>query len=105
MNKKQILKTYLRNSPVKWKHEGFAMLPNSIVFNQDISRPGMMVFWILTLHLFKGKEYCFPSLSTLQKETRLSRNTVILGIRQLEAKKKLIVHRVKGESNKYKLLM
>src|SRR5208283_1050219 len=84
MNKKEILKKYLRNSPVKWKYQGFVMIPNSIVFNQNIGRAGLMVYWILTLHLFKGKDYCFPSLSTLQRETRLSRHTVIGGIRQLE---------------------
>ena len=105
MNKKEILKKYLRNSPVKWKYEGFVMIPNSIVFNEKIGRAGLMVYWILTLHLFKGKDYCFPSLSTLQKETRLSRHTVIAGIKQLEANQKLIVERKKGEANRYKLIM
>lgn len=90
---------------MKWKYQGFVMIPNSIVFNQNIGRAGLMVYWILTLHLFKGKDYCFPSLSTLQRETRLSRHTVIGGIRQLEAHQKLVVERKKGESNRYKLLM
>lgn len=81
------------------------MIPNSIVFNEKIGRAGLMVYWILTLHLFKGKDYCFPSLSTLQKETRLSRHTVIAGIKQLEANQKLIVERKKGEANRYKLIM
>jgi hypothetical protein len=81
------------------------MIPNSIVFNEKIGRAALMVYWILTLHLFKGKTYCFPSLSTLQKETRLSRHTVISGIKQLEANHKLIVERKNGEANRYKLIM
>ena len=81
------------------------MIPNSIVFNEKIGRAALMVYWILTLHLFKGKDYCFPSLSTLQKETRLSRHTVISGIKQLEANQKLIVERKKGNANRYKLIM
>ena len=105
MNKKEILKKYLRNSPVKWKYEGFVMLPNSLVFNEKIGRAALMVYWILTLHLFRGKEYCFPSLSTLERETRLSRHSVIFGIRQLETNQKLLVERKEGEVNRYKLLM
>ena len=80
------------------------MIPNSIVFNDKIGRAGLMVYWILTLHLFRGKDYCFPSLATLQEETRLSRHTVIAGIRELEANHKLTVERKSGEANRYKLV-
>jgi hypothetical protein len=47
-NKK--VKKYLRNSPIRWKYEGFAIIPNSIVFDEKFGRAALMVYWILTVH-------------------------------------------------------
>ena len=91
----------LKNSPIKWKHKGFVMLPHELLFNEKIGHSGLLVFWVLTAHLFRGKSYCFPSIEKLEKETRLSKHTVINGIKQLEMAEYLEVERKKGKTNKY----
>jgi len=84
INSKELLKKYGKNSPSKWKREGFVMLPHALLFDPRAGLPALMVFWVLTAHMFRGKEYCFPSITTLEEETRLSRHTVIKGIKSLE---------------------
>lgn len=105
MNKNELLKKYIRNSPIKWKHDGFVMLPHALLFNQNASYASLLVFWVLTAHLFKGKDYCFPSLRVLQDETRLSKNTVLKGIKELKDLGYLEVQgdRKSGKVNKYYL--
>lgn len=74
------------------------MLPHSLLFNDGISRAALLVFWVLTVHPFRGRSYCFPSLTTLQKETRYSRPTVIKAVK---ASGYLEVEKAAGRPNKY----
>jgi hypothetical protein len=101
--KREYLGKVTRNSPLKWRNEGFAMLPNSLIFNENIGKAALLVFWALTLHLFQGKDYCFPSRRTLAKETRLSIRTIVRAVNELEANHYLIIERRPGEVNRYKL--
>lgn len=73
--KKGYLQKVTRDSPVRWRNPGFAMLPNSLIFDETIGDAAPLVFWSLTMHLFEGKEYCFPSRKTISHETRLSLRT------------------------------
>jgi hypothetical protein len=99
------LKKVTRNSPIRWQNSGFAMLPNSLIFNANISRSGLLVYWVLTVHLFKGKTYCFPKIETIAKEARCDRRTVTRAIRELKDTGYLKVESTPGEVNRYKLKM
>ena len=100
-NKTGYLNKFKRNLPTNWKLLGFAMLPTKILFDERLSRSCMVVFWVLTVHLFHGKKYAFPSISTIQKESHASRPTVIKAIKELEAAGYLEVERVGRTVNKY----
>ena len=100
---KDTYKNLIKRTPIKWKKFGFAMLPHSLMLDGKISKSGLLIFWALTIHLFQGKNYCFPSLRTLQKETGLSRPSVVKGIKDLENNKNLVVEKTKGKVNKYYL--
>lgn len=103
-NKKEIEKRILRNSPDRWKHFGFAILPSSILTNNKISRSSLILFWVLTVHIFKGKNYCFPSLETISQESHCSKPTAIKAIKELEKLGYLEVDRSRGgQNNKYYL--
>jgi hypothetical protein len=103
-NKEEIEKRILRHSPTKWKHLGFAMLPTKILMDDRLSRSSLIVFWVLTVHIFKGKQSCFPSLNTISEEAHCSKPTTIKTIRELESLKYLEVDRTLGRnSNKYYL--
>jgi hypothetical protein len=101
--KEGYLKKVTRNSPVRWRNSGFAMLPNSLIFDDRIGKSALLVFWALTIHLFQGKDYCFPSRKTLAKETRLCPRTITNAIKELRDNHYLIVESKAGEVNRYKL--
>ena len=104
INKSKILKNAIRNSPSKWKLAGFAMLPTRLLMDDKLSKGALLVFWVLTVHIFKGKEYCFPSLGTIAKEAHCVKNTAIKAIKELEARGYLEVDRSLGrKANKYYL--
>ena len=105
MNKQDLLARYRRNLPAKWKQRGFTVLPHALLFNEHISKSTLLVFWVLTAHMFRGKKYAFPSLTTLEEETRSSRHTVIKAIRELKDNGYLEVEGNKnsGKVNKYYL--
>ena len=98
-----ITERYLRNSPIKWKKMGFAMLPTSVVMDIRLSRPCLMVYWILVMHLFKGRKYCFPSLKIIAEESRYSRPSVVKAIKELKKCGYLEVEgdQKSGKVNKY----
>ncbi len=100
---KDTYKNLIKRTPIKWKKFGFAMLPHSLMLDGKISKSGLLIFWALTIHLFKGKDYCYPSVSTLQKETGLSRPSVIKGIKDLEINGNLVVEKTSGKVNRYYL--
>ena len=79
------------------------MLPNSLMFDERITRGAMLVYWVLTLHLFRGKKYCFPSVRTIEKESRLSRPTVIMAIKLLEELGYVETEKESGKKSKYYL--
>jgi DNA-binding transcriptional regulator YhcF (GntR family) len=81
------------------------MLPNSLIFNPNIGRSALLVYWVLTVHLFKGKEYCFPKIATIAKEARCDHRTVTRAIRELKDAGYLKVVSTPGEVNRYKLKM
>lgn len=96
----------LKNSPIKWKHSGFAMLPNSLLFQEGIAASELIVFWVLTVHLFKGKQYCYPSLRTIQTEARISRPTVVKALRKLQELGYLKINKGRKDGrNEYELLV
>jgi len=104
-DKKEIEKRILRNSPSKWKHLGFAMLPTRLLLDDKLSKSSLLVFWVLTVHVFKGKLSCFPSLQTISDESHCSMPTAIKSIKELEKFGYLEIERSPGGrvSNKYYL--
>lgn len=103
MNKNDLLNKYTRNSPIKWKKKGFCMLPTTLLFDTRLSSFSLVVFWVLTVHTFKGKENCFPTIKTICSEAHISRPTAIRVIRQLEECGYLETEKEKGKSTKYYL--
>lgn len=83
-NSHNLEQKYLRNSPIKWKKLGFAMLPTSLLGDSRLSRSCLLVFWVLTVHLFRGKKYCWPSIKTIAGEAHMSSPTVIKAVKQLK---------------------
>jgi hypothetical protein len=101
-NKNELLKKCIRNSPMKWKM-GFSMIPTQILMDERLSRSCLVVFWVLTVHIFRGKRFCFPSTTTIAKEAHSSRPTVIKAIKELEQYGYLEVERSAGGVSKYYL--
>ena len=103
MNKNVYLNKVIRNSPIKWKKLGFAMLPTSLLEDTRLSRSCLVVFWVLTAHLFRGKEFCFPSIATIAKEAHASKPTVIKAIKELEKSGYLEIEKGHRKVNRYYL--
>ena len=101
--KKKYLETLKVRTPSRWKVKGFAMLPNSLLFADNIGKAELLVFWVLTMHLFRGKEYTMPSVRQIQQEAKISRPTVIAAIQSLEKLGYLEAERTKGRRTKYYL--
>jgi hypothetical protein len=99
--KKNYLRKIVRNSPIRWKKVGFVMLPHELLFDVNLPRPALMVYWVLMVHQFQGKEGCHPSLKLLEQETRYSRPAIISAIKALESQGWLDVERHHLKVNKY----
>ena len=100
------LRTYLkgkiiRNSPIRWKKVGFVMLPHELLFDESLPRAALMVYWVLVLHTFRGKNECNPSLKLLEQETRYSRPSILGAIESLEKNGWLEVDRGHRKVNRY----
>lgn len=92
---------YLDKSPIKWKEIGFVMLPHRILFDERLKSSDLMVYWILLVHQFKGKEYCYPSQKLIATETKLSLRTVSRAIKRLEASGWIDIDRKEGTTCRY----
>lgn len=101
MNKKDLIKKYLQNSPIKWKEIGFVMLPHKILFDDNLKSSDLMVYWVLMVHQFQGKSYACPSHLTIAEEARISRRTVIRSIPRLEKTGWVDIEKNKGKVSKY----
>jgi hypothetical protein len=62
------------------------------------------ILWMLAYHHNDESGQCNPSLSFLEKETCLTRNTVIAILKSLEEKGYIAVRRVPQQSNQYDLI-
>jgi DNA-binding MarR family transcriptional regulator len=96
-----------RNSADRWKWDGFAMLPTRLLFDKNLDRTMLLIYWVLRAHTFKNKASCHLSLTTLARESRYSRNSVILAIKKLEKLGYVRVRRGKEsekKSNQYYLI-
>lgn len=102
-NQNPLLMRYARNSPIRWRKVGFVMLPHELLFDDSLPRAALMVYWVLVVHTFSGKNECYPSLKTLEGETRYSRPTIIEAIEALKVNGWLDVEGDKksGKVNRY----
>lgn len=82
--KRQTINKYLRNSPIKWKEIGFVMLPHRLLFDKDLKMSDRMVYWVLLVHQFQGKDYCTPSQALIAEEAGVSLRTITSTIQRLE---------------------
>jgi len=44
---------------MKWKM-GFSIIPTQILMDERLSRSCLIVFWVLTVHIFRGKKILLP---------------------------------------------
>ena len=93
----------IRTNKGGYKYSGFVMLPHSLLLDDRLTRTSLIIFWVLTMHMFRGKDYCFPSLPTIAKESRLDKRTVMRATKVLEKYGYLEIQREKGQVNKYYL--
>lgn len=103
INLKSKYQSLIKENKGGYKYRGFVMLPHSLLMNEKIKPHALLVFWVLTAHLFKGKEYCFPSIQTIAKEARLSPRMVRYMIKDLEKQGYLEIQSTNGFVNKYYL--
>lgn len=103
----QLMDRYTRNTSGKWKLAGYSRLPNIAIHEKILGKAALLTLWVLSIRTFKGKDVCFPSLKTMESETRYAKNTIIKAIRELEKCGYLRVERAKKGSkktNRYYLL-
>jgi len=107
IDKKKLLDRYSRNTPGKWKEVGYSMLPHALLQDHRISKTSLVVYWVLRMHIFKGKKSCNPSLEKIAEETHCVKGTALRAIRELERLGYLHVERDKEKkrrTNSYTLL-
>lgn len=100
-NVERYVKRAVRNSPIRWKELGFAFIPHRLLFDENIPRAALMVYWVLLAHQFQGKAYCSPSNALICKESRYSRPTVTTAIKALEEAGWLDCDRTAGKVTHY----
>jgi hypothetical protein len=93
-------KKFMDKSSEKWRHY-FTQIPNKVILDDKINKNGLLVFVVLRMRQFKGKTSCFPSMQTIQKEARLSPNSVRNGISNLIENHYLDIKRCPGRINTY----
>jgi len=92
---------YLEKSSERWKTHGWSCLTNSLLFDERLTKNHLLVCLVLAVHNFRGQDYCSPSVRTIAREARLSIQTTINAVRELEKWDWLQVHRGPGKANKY----
>lgn len=108
INKEKLTKQYTRNAPDRYKRNGFSKVLHSVLLDKRLSHPAFKVYCVLLMYTFDKKECCYPSLSSIAKDSKYTRNTVILAIRELEKLGYVRVERALKNSrkvNKYFLLI
>jgi hypothetical protein len=59
------------------RESGVNVLPGDLPITPgDVLPKFTQFYWVLTVHLFKGKDYCFPKINTIAKEARCDHRTV-----------------------------
>ena len=86
-----------------YKYRGFVILPHTLLMDRKIKPHALLIFWVLTMHIFKGKNYCFPSIDTIAKEARLSPRMARYMIKDLKKNGYLEIERKIGFVNRYYL--
>jgi DNA-binding MarR family transcriptional regulator len=100
LDKGQLLKQYTRNDPGRWKRNGFTKFPNKAIHDKNLGKLEIAVLLVLISRAFKGKNASFPTLRTIQKESRYSRNSVLKATKNLEKFGYIRVERAKKNSKK-----
>jgi len=85
IDKEKFMGRFTKNAPGKWKDIGYARLPTRMLMDERLSKPALLVYWVLTARTFKGKESCLPSYSTIATEAHCAKNTAIKAVKELEA--------------------
>lgn len=86
-----------------WIQDGFTMVSNDAMRDSSVSATARLIY-ILIISRFFDKDYSFPSLETLSKETGLSSRQVRRYIQELEIGKWLDIDRQDYWPNKYRSL-
>lgn len=96
----KLLKQYTRNDPGRWKRNGFTKFPNKAIHDERLGQKEIMVLLVLKSRAFNGKGVSFPTLRTIQKESRYSRNSVLKAKKNLEKFGYIRVEQSKKNSRK-----
>jgi len=100
-NFQKALNRYAEKSPEKWKICGWSCLANRLLFDRRLTKNHLLVCLVIALHHFRGKRYCNPSLRTMASEARLSVQTTLDALKELEGWGWIAVERRPGKANKY----
>ncbi len=75
-----------------------------MILASELGASPRLVALVLSTHMNRNGGSCFPSLATLQRETRLKRQTIWRAVAELESAGLLEVDRHRGRSNRYRAL-
>ena len=75
-----------------------------MILASDLGSSARLVALVLSTHMDRNGASCFPSLTTLERETGLSRKTVWKSIDKLEEAGLLTRERGRGRSTRYRAL-
>jgi biotin operon repressor len=78
----------------------FFQIDNAVVTNFDLTPYEGWLYVVIVSHINRASGVAFPSLTTLAKETRMSRRKIIMCIQSLETKGLLSVTRIKKDGSK-----
>lgn len=93
------------NPKQKWLQEGFTIIANRAVVDENLTSSDLRVYVILLMHLI-NREVCFPSQKTIAQEAGIKTTRQILNImRKLEKLGYVKVERTAGKVNIYRPLI
>lgn len=85
------------NLPQEKRRRGFTMFPNSLLYEKEVGVYGILVYLVLCFYAM-DKVSCYPSINTIARKAKCSRNTVMKYLKKLEALDLIQIQKAKPNS-------
>ncbi len=83
--------------------EKFTRIANQVLLNLDLTGPDILVYLALSKYADNKTGKCYPSLTTIEAISRLSRMTVVKSLSRLSQEDLVKIDRTRGQVNRYQL--